>query len=128
MPAHPVPRTEEAGAEHVVGAAAGDGLEHALEVARVVLPVPVEVDGGGIALVAGDFESASESGSEAARGGVRVDARAEVPGDMRRGVARAVVDEEHVDRQAARLGGNGTEDRAHGRLLISGHDNGKRPA
>ena len=128
MPAHPVPRAEKAGAEHVVRAAAGDRLEQALEVGGVVLPVPVEVDGGGIALVAGDLESTSERGAEPARGRVRVDAGAEIAGYVRCGVARAVVDEQHVDRQAARLGGNRTEDSAHGRLLVPRHDNGKRPA
>ena len=49
---HALAPAEEARAEHVVGAAARDRVEHALEVGRVVLAVAVEVDGGGVALVA----------------------------------------------------------------------------
>ena len=51
---HAVAPAEEARAEHVVGAPARDRLEHAREVGGVVLAVAVEVDGGGVALVARD--------------------------------------------------------------------------
>jgi len=75
MPAHPVARAEEARAEHVVGAPAGNRVEHALEIRGVVLAVAVEVDGGGVALVAGDLEPGAQGGAEAARHRVRSDSR-----------------------------------------------------
>jgi hypothetical protein len=52
VPAHAVAAAEEARAEDVVGPAARHGLEDDLEVGRVVLAVTVDVDGGGVALVA----------------------------------------------------------------------------
>jgi len=76
VPAHPVAGAEEAGAEHIVGAPAGDRVEHAPEVRGVVLAVAVQVDGGGVALVTGDLEPRAQRGAEAARNGVRVHARA----------------------------------------------------
>ena len=127
VPAHPVARAEEAGAEHVVGAPAGDGLEHALEFGGVVLAVAIQVDRGAVALVAGDLEPSSERGAEAARGGVRVHPRTVLPSHPRRGVTRAVVDEEHVDGQTAGAIRNASEHAAHGRLLIAGNDNSKAP-
>jgi hypothetical protein len=66
VPAHAVAVAEEARAKHVVGATASDGLEHAREVSGVVLTVPVEVDRGGVALVAGDFEAGAKGGAQAA--------------------------------------------------------------
>jgi len=75
VPAHTVAGAEEAGAEHVVGAPAGDRVEDAPEVRGVVLAVAVEVDGCGVALVTGDLEAGAQRGAEAARDDVRVHAR-----------------------------------------------------
>jgi hypothetical protein len=66
MPAHAVARAEEAGPEHVVGTPAGDRVEYALEVGRVVLAIAVEVHGGGVALVASDLKPRANGGAEAA--------------------------------------------------------------
>jgi hypothetical protein len=128
VPAHPVARAEEAGAEHIVGAPARDRIEHALEIRGVVLAVAVEVDGGGVALVAGDLEPGAQGGAEAARYGMGVHPRTLLPSDLRRGIARTVVDEQHVHRQAARLGGDAPNDSTDGSLLIPRDDDGKRPA
>ena len=125
MPAHALAVPEEARAEHVVGAPAGDRLEHALDVGRVVLPVAVDVDRRGVALVASDLEPAAERGAEAARLRMRVDARTVLAGDQRRGVARAVVDEENVDGQSMRLGRQPGDDAAYRRLLIARHHDRK---
>jgi len=67
MPAHAVPLSEEARAEDVVGAPACDRLEEAPEVGRVVFPVAVDVDRGGVAVVAGDLEARAERRPEPAR-------------------------------------------------------------
>jgi len=125
VPAHPLARAEEARAEHVVGAPAGDGLEHAVEVGGVVLAVAVQVDGCGVALVAGDLEPGAERGAEATGDGMCVHPRTVLAGDLRRGVARAVVHDQHVDGQSARLGGNACEHVAHGGLLVAGDDDRK---
>jgi hypothetical protein len=66
VPAHAIAPAEEARAEHVVGPPAGDRLENPLEVARVVLAVPVEVDGGGVPLVTSDRKPRAEAGAEPA--------------------------------------------------------------
>jgi len=55
VPAHAVAVSEKARAEHVIGPPASDRLEDPLEVSRVVLPVPIQVDGGGVTLVARDL-------------------------------------------------------------------------
>ena len=128
MPAHPVARAEEAGAEHVVGAPAGDRGEHALEIGGVVLAVAVEVDGGGVALVAGDFEPAAQGGAEAARHGMRVNPRTLFARDIRRGVARAVVDHQHIDRKPARLAGYAANDGTDGSLLVACHHDRQAPS
>jgi len=103
MPAHAVPASEEARAEDIVGAAARDRLENPGEVGWVVLPVAVDVDGGGVVLVAGDLDAGPNRGPEPARDRMRVDARAVLARDVGGGIARAVVDEQQVDGQAARL-------------------------
>ena len=128
MPAHPVATAEEAGAEHVVGAPAGNRVEHALEIRGVVLAVAVEVDGGGVPLVAGDLEPGAQGSAEAARHGVRVHPRTVFPSDPGRGVARAVVDQQHVNGQTARLGGDAPNDSTDRSLLIPRDHNRKRPA
>jgi hypothetical protein len=87
VPAHPVAAPEEARAEYVVGAPAGDRFKEALEVHRGVLAVSVEVDGRVVALVACELQPGAESGAEAARGGVTYDARAVGAGDRGRRVA-----------------------------------------
>jgi hypothetical protein len=125
VPRHAIAPTEEARAEHVVGAAARDRLEHALEVGRVVLAVAVKVDGGGVALVARDFEPRSQRRPEPARALVGVDAGAVLAADRGRGVARAVVHEQHVHGQPARLARDAGEHAADGRLLVAGYHDGK---
>jgi hypothetical protein len=67
VPAHAVAPAEEARAEHVVPAPARDRLEDPVEVARVVLAVAVEIDGGGVPLVTRDLEARAKRGAEAAR-------------------------------------------------------------
>jgi hypothetical protein len=116
---------EEARAQHVVGAPACDRLEDPREVGRVVLAVAVEVDGGGVALVARDAEPEAKSGPEAARDRVRVDPSAMLACDLRRGVARAVVDEQDVHGKPARLGRQPREHTAHGLFLVARNDNGE---
>jgi hypothetical protein len=66
VPTHPVAVSEEARAEHVVGAPPGDGREHALEVDGGIFAVAVEVDGSRVPLVAGELEPGSQGGPEAA--------------------------------------------------------------
>jgi hypothetical protein len=125
MPAHALALAHEARAEHVVGAPAGDGLEHALEVGREVLAVAVEVDGGGVAVVAGDGQPGSQGRAEAARGLMRDDASALLAPDPGGGVARAIVYEQEVDRHAAGTGRDACEDRADGGLLVASDDDGE---
>jgi hypothetical protein len=127
VPAHAVALPEEPRAEHVVRPATSDRREDALEVARVVLAIAVEVDGGGIALVARDLEPGAKGSAEAARELVRVDSRTIFAGDLRGAIARAVVDEEHVDRQPARPARKPGEHIPDSVLLIPGNDNGKAP-
>jgi hypothetical protein len=67
MPTHAVAVSQKARAEHVVGAPASDRLEDPLEVGRVVLPVSVEIDRRGIALVARDLEPRAKSGAKPLR-------------------------------------------------------------
>jgi hypothetical protein len=76
MQAHPLAVPEEARAEHVVGAPAGDRLEQAIEVRGRVLAVAVEIDGGAVSLVAGELEPGAQRRPQAARGLVRDDAGA----------------------------------------------------
>jgi hypothetical protein len=125
VPGHAVSLVEEARAEHVVGAAACHRLEHALELRGVVLAVSIEVDGGRVTLVSRDLQPAAERRAEAARGLMRVDARAVIAPDRGRGVARPVVHEQHVDGQAARLAWNGGEHAADGHLLVAGDHDGE---
>jgi len=66
VPRHALAPAQEARAEHIVGTAARHRSEHALEVSRVVLSVAVEVDGGGVAVVAGQLQTRAEGGAEAA--------------------------------------------------------------
>jgi hypothetical protein len=66
VPGHAVPPAEEAGAEDVVGAAAGDGLEDTREIPGVVLAVAVDVDGRRVPVVARDLETRAKSRAEAA--------------------------------------------------------------
>jgi hypothetical protein len=123
MPAHPLARPEEARAEHVVRAPAGDRLEHALEVRRRVLAVAVEVDGRAVPLVARQLEPGAQRGPESARRFVRDDARAEPPADRRRRVAGAVVHEQRVDPHATGLARDAREHVADRTLLVAGdHD------
>jgi hypothetical protein len=56
---------------------------------------------------------------------VRDDPRAASAADRGRGVAGAVVDQEHVDRQAARLARQPGEHLPHRRLLVAGHGDGE---
>jgi hypothetical protein len=118
---------EEARAEHVIGAPASDRPEDPLEVGRVVLTVAVEVDGGGVALVPRDAEPGAKRRPEPARDRVRMDAGAMLAGDARRAIARAVVDDEHVDGQTARLPGNAGEHTADGPFLVARNDDGEAP-
>jgi hypothetical protein len=128
VPAHAVAVSEEARAERVVGPPASDRLEDALEVGRVVLAVPIQVDGGGVALVAGDLEPRAKRGAKAARDRMRVDPRLVLPCDPRRPVPRAVVDEQSVDGKPARALGNPGEHRANGGLLVTSDDDRNCPA
>ena len=125
MPAHAVAVPQEARPEHVVGAAASDGVQDALEVDGLVLAIPVDVDGRGIALVASDLETGPQRGPEPARDRVRVHPRTELPPDVRSGVTRAVVDEQRVDGEAARLAWNPSKNPTDGSLLIARHDDRK---
>ena len=86
MPAHAVAVAEEAGAENVVGAACGNGCEHGVEVGGVVLAVAVEVDRGGVAVVAGGVEARAQRGPEAAAALVGDHARAVLAADRWCGV------------------------------------------
>ena len=78
--------TEEARAEHVVGAPARNRVEHTLELGRVVLAVAVEVDGGRVAALARLLEAAAQRGAEAARDRMREHLGASGDRDGRRGV------------------------------------------
>jgi hypothetical protein len=122
MPAHAVPGSEEARAEHVVGPAARDRFEDACEVSGIVLAVAVEVDGGRVPLVAGYLEPAAKSGAEPARGLMRVDAGAMRARNPRGAVARPVIDQESIDRKPARLARDPAEHRANRGFLIAGND------
>jgi len=122
VPAHAVAPAEEARAEHVVGAAARHRLEHACEVRRVVLAVTVDVDGRGVSLVARALEPGAKSGAQAAAHRMRDHRGAELPGDVRSGVARAVVDQNHVDGEPARLLRQSAKHIADRRLLVARHD------
>jgi hypothetical protein len=125
VPAHALAAAEEARPEHVVGAAARHGLEDRLEVGRVVFPVTVDVDGGGIALVAGGLEARPESRAKSERHGVRPDAHLVLSGDPRGRVPRAIVDEQHVDRKPTGLPRNPGKHRPNGILLVPGDDDGE---
>jgi hypothetical protein len=123
VPAHAVAPAEEARPEHVVRATAHDRLEHPLEVARVVLAVTVEIDGSGVTLVTRELEAGAKGGTEAARDGMRLDPRTVFACDAGGGVARAVVDEKHVDVQSARARRDAGNDSTDGDLLVaSNHD------
>jgi hypothetical protein len=121
VPAHAVATAEEARAEDVVGTAARYGLEDAIEVRGVVLAVAVEVDGGGVALLAGDLETRSERCPQPARGGMGMDPRTKPARYLGSGVARAVVDEKQIDGHPAGLARNPREDAADGGLLVASH-------
>ena len=69
----------------------------------VVLAVAVEVDRGGVALVARQLKAGADRGAETARTAVRHHARAPLLGHGGCAVARAVVDHQDVERQAAGL-------------------------
>jgi hypothetical protein len=125
VPAHALAGAEKARAEHVVGAAAGDGLEHAGEAGRVVLAVPVDVDGRGIALVTGDLEAGPKRGAEPARDRMRMNPRAVLAPDVRGGVRGAVVDEQDVHGEPACFRRESTEDTPERRLLIARHHDRK---
>jgi hypothetical protein len=125
VPAHPVAAPQKARAEHVVGAPVGDWLEERLEVGRRVLAVAVEVDGGAVSLVAGELEAGAKRGAQAAGGFVRDDPGAVDPADRGRCVARAVVDEQPVDRDAAGPRRDARQHGADGPLLVAGDDDGE---
>jgi len=127
VPAHALARPEEARPEHVVRPAARDRLEHAREVGRVVLAVAVDVDGRGVALVAGCFEPGPKRGSETAAVRMGDDARAELAPDAGRCIRGAVVDEQHIDRKPTSFRRKSTEDAAHSSLLISRNDDRQAP-
>ena len=122
MPAHALAPAEEARAEHVVRAPPRHGIEHSREVGGVVLAVTVEVDGGGVALVARVLEAGAKRRAEPARDRMRDHPRAVLPADLGRAVARAVVDEQHVDRKPARLRRDAANDGTDGSLLVPGHN------
>jgi len=123
--AHAVAVAEEARAEDVVGAATGDGREDALEVARVVLAVAVEVDGGRVALVTRDREPGAKRRAEPARDRMRVDASAALARDVGSGVAGAVVHQKEIDIHAARAARDRGEDATDGGLLVTGNRHGE---
>jgi hypothetical protein len=118
---------EEARAEHVIGAPAGDRPEHPLEVGRVIFAIAVEVDGGGVALVPRDAEPGAKSGPEAAAGRLRMHAGPLPACDLGGAVARAVVDEQHVHRKPARLARQPRKNTPDRSLLVASNDNGKAP-
>jgi len=137
VPAHAVARAKEARAEDVVGATTRHRLEHAGEAGGVVFAVAVEVDGGGVALVPGDLETAPKRRAEAARDRMRANPHTELSCDLRGGIPRAVVDEQQVDREPARLLRKPRQHRTDSRLLVTRDDDrktsrttarGKRPA
>ena len=127
MPAHAVAPAEEARAEHVVRAAAGDGPEDPLEVARVVLAIPVEIDGGGVPLVTRGLEAAAQSGAKAARDRMGMNPRTVLARDGGGAIARAVVDEEHVDIEPAGTRRDAANDGTDGSLLVASNHNSKAP-
>jgi hypothetical protein len=128
MPRHAVAVAEEARADHVLRATARDRLEHAREVGGVVLAVTVEVDRRGVALVARQLEPRPKRCAEAARDRMRDHPRAVLPADLGRAVARAVIDEQDIDRHAARVVRDATNDSTDGSLLIARHHNGQAPS
>jgi hypothetical protein len=54
--------------------------------------------------------------------------RAVLPADLGRAVARAVIDEQDIDRHAARVVRDATNDSTDGSLLIARHHNGQAPS
>jgi hypothetical protein len=128
VPGHALTRAEKARAQHVVGTPARDGTEHGLEVGGRILPVAVEVHGGGIALVTRASEPGPQPGAQPAAGLVGDHASAVLAGHVRCGVARAVVHHQQVDRQAAGLPRDLGEHRGYRRLLVvSGDDRRAAP-
>ncbi len=127
MPAHALAPAEEARAEHVVRASTRHGIEHPREVRGVVLAVAVEVDRGAIALVSRELEPGAKRGAEPARDRMRDHARAVLPADLGRAIARAVIDEQDVDWKPTRLLWDATNDGTHSNLLVPGHNNRQAP-
>jgi hypothetical protein len=128
VPAHALAGAEKARAEDVLGAPARDRLEDALEAGGVVLAVAIEVNGGGVALVAGGLEARAKRRADATGDGMRDHPRAVLARDLRRGVTRAVVDYEHVDGEPASRGRQAANDGTDGSLLIARDNHRKRPA
>jgi hypothetical protein len=128
VPAHSLAPAEEARAEHVVRTATRHRIEHAREVRGVVLAVAVEVDRGGVALVARELEPRTKRGAETTRNGVRDDPRAVLATDLGRAIARAVVDEQDIDGKPTRLARDAANDSTDGSLLIARHHNGEAPS
>ena len=90
---------------------------------RVVLTVAVDVDRGGVALVAGDLEAGSQGSSEPARALGRMDARSVFAPDGGRRIARAVVHEQDIQRQpTGGLGDPGKHAADDRRLIARDHD------
>lgn len=121
MPAHSLAATEEAGPEDVLRPPARDRIEQPLEIARVVLAVAVQVDGGGVPTFARGLEAAAQRRPDPPRAVVGAHLGAGGPGDLRRAVLRAVVDDEHVERHAARFSGQPGEHAADRSLLVARH-------
>jgi hypothetical protein len=111
----------------MVRAPARDRLEDAREVARVVLAVAIDVDGGFVVLVARDVEPGPERRAEPSALRMGDHAGAQLFADLGRGVGRAVVDEQCVHAKPARFGGDRTEDMAHSRLLVPRDHNREAP-
>jgi hypothetical protein len=123
VPGHALASAKEARAEHVVRASTCHRLEDTLEVRRVVLAVAVEVNRGGVALVAGDLEAGAQGGAESARALHRMHARAVLAPDGGRRIARAVVHEQDVQRQpTGGLRDPGKHAADHRRLIARDHD------
>jgi hypothetical protein len=125
--AHSLAPAEEARTEHIVRAATRHRIEHAREVRGVVLAVAVEVDRGGVALVARELEPRTKRRAEPTRDRVRDHAGAVLTTDLGRAIARAVIDQQHVDRKPARLVRDAANDGTNGSLLIARHNNRQAP-
>jgi hypothetical protein len=127
VPAHAVAPAEEARSEHVVRPPARDRPEHPLKVTLVVLTVPIEIDRGGVPVVTSQLEARAKRGAEATRHGMRMDPRTLLACDLGRAVARAVVDDDHVDVQPARPARDARNDSTDGSLLVPGNHDREAP-